>query len=196
MQIATIKKIPLYNFLASGLNITKAVLSIVDCSEQVANGFKKDAEFLSNELIKHIEKLDPENTRVDLVLFDGASNVQNTGKILMEKYPRITSVHGADHVVSLFFSDFSKTNCGKCWARIYRHVYTWFGVSHHAPYALFMKYSKLINGRKIGLIRPAGTRMGGWWIAWSCVLRLKDVFESNFADQIYKRFNKNIVPPK
>ena len=135
------------------------------------------------ELIKHIERLDPDNTIVDLVLFDGASNVQNTGKILMEKYPKITSVHGAEHVVSLFFSDFAKPNCGHFFTVLYRHVYNWFGGSHHAPYAIFMKHSKLINGRKVGLIRPAGTRMGGWWIAWSRVLRLKDVFDSTLATQ-------------
>ena len=42
---------------------------------------------------------------VDLVLFDGASNVQNAGTILQAFNPRITVGHGAEHVVSLFFSD-------------------------------------------------------------------------------------------
>ena len=42
---------------------------------------------------------------VDLVLFDGASNVQNAAKLVSITYPRINVVHGADHVVSLFFKD-------------------------------------------------------------------------------------------
>ena len=42
---------------------------------------------------------------MDLVFFDGASNVQNAGRILSARYPRITVGHGAEHVVSLFFSD-------------------------------------------------------------------------------------------
>jgi len=39
------------------------------------------------------------------VFFDGASNVQNAGKTLRAFNPRITVGHGAEHVVSLFFSD-------------------------------------------------------------------------------------------
>jgi hypothetical protein len=42
---------------------------------------------------------------VDLVLFDGASNVQKAGRILAIHHPRITVVHGAEHVTSLFFKD-------------------------------------------------------------------------------------------
>ena len=42
---------------------------------------------------------------VDLVFFDGTSNVQNAGRILQARYPRITVGHGAEHVVSMFFSD-------------------------------------------------------------------------------------------
>ena len=39
----------------------------------------------------------------DLVFFDGATNVQNAGKILAALHPRISVGHGAEHVVSLFF---------------------------------------------------------------------------------------------
>jgi hypothetical protein len=42
---------------------------------------------------------------VDLVLFNGASNVQKAGKILAIHYPPITVVHCAEHVTSLFFKD-------------------------------------------------------------------------------------------
>jgi hypothetical protein len=42
---------------------------------------------------------------VDLVLFDGASNVQNAGQILAINHPQITVVHSAEHVTSLFFKD-------------------------------------------------------------------------------------------
>ena len=38
---------------------------------------------------------------VDLVFFDGSSNVQNAGEILRIFNPRITVGHGAEHVVSL-----------------------------------------------------------------------------------------------
>jgi hypothetical protein len=42
---------------------------------------------------------------VDLLLFDGASNVQNAAKLAFITYSRITVVHGAEHIVSLFFKD-------------------------------------------------------------------------------------------
>jgi hypothetical protein len=49
---------------------------------------------------------------VDLLLFDGASNVQNATKLVSITDPRITVVHGAEHVVSLFFRTYSpKCQC-------------------------------------------------------------------------------------
>ena len=45
----------------------------------------------------------------------------------------------------------------------------------HAPYAIFQKYSRTFNnGRNIGLIRAAQTRMGGEAIALQRLLRLQE----------------------
>ena len=43
--------------------------------------------------------------RFDLCAFDGASNVQKAGQVLSQHYPRMTCIHGAEHVVSLFLGD-------------------------------------------------------------------------------------------
>jgi hypothetical protein len=51
------------------------------------------------------QKTDHRGVVADLVLFDGASNVQNARKLVPITYPQITVVHGAEHVVSLFFKD-------------------------------------------------------------------------------------------
>jgi hypothetical protein len=40
--------------------------------------------------------------------FDGASNVQKAGQILMAKFPQTFCFHGGEHVVSLFFSSIAK----------------------------------------------------------------------------------------
>ena len=58
-------------------------------------------------LIKRIEEREDKKKKlglIDLVLFDGASNVSKTGKLLAINYPCITSLslHGADHVSALF----------------------------------------------------------------------------------------------
>ena len=46
--------------------------------------------------------------RFDMCAFDGASNVQKAGKIISVYFPRLTCIHGAEHVVSLFFDDVFK----------------------------------------------------------------------------------------
>lgn len=110
---ATIKSIPLINILAASPNNPSALLDIVDCTSHLETGGKKDAPYLAHMILPHIqtmESMHDESMRtrkgvVDLVLFDGASNVQKAGKILAIHHPRITVVHGAEHVTSLFFKD-------------------------------------------------------------------------------------------
>jgi hypothetical protein len=105
---ATITKIPLMNFLGSRQNNLFALLDIVDCTSEMAKGGKKNAKYIAGLLkpiISWIEQTkDPNNKKtdhwgvVDLVLFDGASNVQNAAKHVSITYPCITIVHGAEHV--------------------------------------------------------------------------------------------------
>jgi hypothetical protein len=124
--------------------------------------------------------LDPDKVLIDLVFFDGASNVQKAGRILEAYNPLITSLHGAEHVVSLFFQDISKFPQINAILKIHSLCYNLFSSgSHHAPYALAQKYSRLHNGgRNIGLIRAADTRMGGHFIALLRFLRLKNTLVS------------------
>jgi hypothetical protein len=184
---ATIKRCPLYNFLACGVHMPHAVLEIKDCTEQMAMGGKKDARFISEIMSKHIDRLDPNQVAVDLVLFDGAANVQKAGRILEAKYPRITCIHGAEHVVALFFSGFGKTEVGRLFIRLYQLIFKWFGGRHHAPHAMFMANSKRCNGgHMLGLIRVAETRMGGYAIAFTRLIRHKSTFESLFVDPAFK----------
>lgn len=109
---ATIKTVPLLNVLGAGVNNPFALLDIADCTDHMALGGMKDATHIANCIKPLIEQLEQEMDGrnkctgvVDLVFFDGASNVQNAGKLLSIKYPRITVGHGAEHVVSLFFCD-------------------------------------------------------------------------------------------
>ncbi len=77
------------------------------------SGGKKDALYISSMILPLIQRM--ENTRdvcnkkhtgfVDLVLMDGASNVQKGGRMLAVHYPHITAGHCAVHLVSLFFKD-------------------------------------------------------------------------------------------
>ena len=41
-------------------------------------------------------------------MFDGASNVQLAGKLLKIHYPKVSVMRGVEHIVSLFFNNFSE----------------------------------------------------------------------------------------
>jgi hypothetical protein len=112
---------------------------------------------------------DPNNQKtdhrgvVDLVLFDGASNVQNAGKLVSITYPRITVVHGAEHVVSLFFKDiFTIMPVLQCFSQFLQQCRNVFGSTRHGPHAIFKKHSIMHNNCiYIGFIKISECRMAG-----------------------------------
>ena len=105
-------------------------------------GGKKDASYIARLFEPHLRYLDPNKNCVDLFYFDGASNVQKAGDILCAKYPRATCLHGAEHVVSLFFADISKIPQINCFINFYKQLYGLFGSgAQHAPHSIFMKQS-------------------------------------------------------
>ncbi len=118
------------------------MLDIVDCTSEMAKGGKKDAKYIAG-LLKPIiswieEAKDPNNQKtdhrgvVDLVLFDGARNVQNAAKLASITYPCITVFHGAEHVVSLFFKDtFTKNASVTMFIPVFKMVqkYLWINLS-------------------------------------------------------------------
>ena len=115
-----------------------------------------------------------------MFFFDGASNVQKAGDLLMAKYPRTFCFHGGEHVVSLFFSSIAKIKPIKVCISVFviiheRHnspffvfqllilktcrIYNVFeSGANHGIYAQFMGQSSLANGgKKVGLFHGAGT---------------------------------------
>ena len=173
---ATIHKKPLLNVLASGVHNTAAILEIVDATVHLAAGGKKDARYIAKCFLPHLLKLDPDNTIIDCVLFDGAANVQKGGQVLAGHNPRISVLKGVEHVLALFCKDVSKVWPINILIRKYRILYHIFGSgSHHGPYAYFQETAKdYNNGRAIGLIKPADTQMAGYYIAFHRLCRLKE----------------------
>lgn len=174
---ATVKKSPLINILASSVHLPVGCLRIVDCTGHLENNGHKDACYISQLFLPHITEMEekvPKST--DLVIFDGASNVQKAGQLLEAKFPHITVLHGAEHVISLFYQDVFRLREFELLKRMNRLIYRYFGSgSMHSPYAIFSKHSRDHNGGKcIGLIRAADTRMAGHVISMLRTLRLKD----------------------
>ena len=164
---ATIHKMPLVNLLASGVNNPSAVLEIFDCTDHLSDGNCKDASALCRMFLPRMNKVDPDHKLFDAIFFDGAGNVQLSGEFLSHHYPRVTVMHGAEHVMSLFFKDLAKLPPVKKIINLYRLIYHFLGSgSHHGPYTIFQKHAKQYNdGRSIGLIQPSDVRMAGYFIA-------------------------------
>ena len=53
--------------------------------------------------MKHLKAIDPRKILTDVIMFDGASNVQLGGKRFKLHYPKLTVMRGVEHTVSLFF---------------------------------------------------------------------------------------------
>jgi hypothetical protein len=156
---ATVKKMPLINVIASGAYLHVGVLEIVNCSSHMERGGKKDARYIASLFRPHIDKFEAEFPNcVDYVTFDGASNVQKAGEVLCGSYPRIVVTHGAEHVISLYFQDIFGLPILSTFNKLQKRAYAVLGSgAMHAPYAIFMKYSKVHNdGKNIGLYRAAG----------------------------------------
>ena len=105
---ATIKRMPLMNVLAMTATVSPMTIAIQDCSSHMVDGGKKDAVYVASLFEEKVAEFDPQNQLTDVFFFDGASNVQKAGELLMAKYPRSFSFHGGEHVVSLFFSSIAK----------------------------------------------------------------------------------------
>jgi hypothetical protein len=105
---ATIHKMPLMNILA--LNGTTAPMTILihNCTKHMEEGGKKDAQYIAKLFEGKVLEYNPQLLCTDAFYFDGASNIQKAGEILMAKFPRSFCSHGGEHVVSLFFLSIAK----------------------------------------------------------------------------------------
>ena len=59
-----------------------AVLELVDCQGHLADGGTNNASFICNRFLYHFKIIDPHKSIIDVIMFDGASNVQLAGELL------------------------------------------------------------------------------------------------------------------
>jgi len=182
---ATVKRMPLMNILAACADTPPITVSIQDCSNHLEQGGKKDASYIAEMFDNIVKEYDPNGTLTDAFFFDGASNVQKGGAILVAKHPHSFCFHGGEHVLSLFFASLSKIKPIKLLILKTCRLYNVFGSgAHHAIYAQFMAQSAMYNkGRKVGLLRGAGTRFASWFYAMHRSLRLRQALLSTIHQQ-------------
>lgn len=127
----------------SGQKEGASLLEIVDCSKRMAEGNTKDVYYIASLFVPHIEKVGKDN--VDLIQFDGASNVQKAGRLLSVDYPRITCIHGAEHLVHLFFGIVARQHQVMLMMKFYRRFYHYSHGPHHSLTRAFMMLSAASN---------------------------------------------------
>ena len=76
--------------------------------KHMAEGGKKDASYIANLFDQKVMEYDPLKTCTNVFYFDGVSNVQKAGEVLMARFPCSFCFHRSKHVVSLFFSSIAK----------------------------------------------------------------------------------------
>jgi hypothetical protein len=149
-------------------------------------------------LIKETKDLNNQKTDhqgvVDLLLFDGASNVQKATKLASITYPCITVVHGAEHVVSLISKDiFTKMPVFQCLSQFSKRCRNIFESTHHGPHAIFKRHSIMhINCIYIGFIKISECRMAGELIGLLPLLRLMDIIRATIASKEFKEIWEKI----
>lgn len=183
---ATIAKLPLFNILVSSAYLPAVCKEIVNCSEQMEQaGRKKDASYLALLFYKYIEETGTKNC--NLLIFDGAANVQKAGQDIGWKYLRISTIHGIKHVASLLFKDCASIVVIEIIIKYCKVLYTYFGSgSRHASYAIFFAIAKHNNGgKKIGLIKVVDTQMGYHFIALLQLLQLKASIEQTIVSNSF-----------
>jgi hypothetical protein len=158
-------------------------------------GGKKYIVGLLKPIISWVEQTNNPNNQktdhqgvVDLLLFDGASNVQSAAKLVSITYPCITVVHGAEHVVSLFFKNtFTKIQVFKSLSLFLKRCRNIFGSTCHGPHSIFKKHSIMHNnGIYIGFIKISKCHMAGELIGLLCLLRLRDILRATIASKEFQ----------
>ena len=137
--------------LVSGKNIPVAVLEPVDCQGHLSDGGIKNGIFICNRFIEHIKIIDPHKSSTDVVMFDGASNVQLAGELSKIHYPKITVMHGFEHTVSLFLNDVYKIPFVNQRITAHKEIHNLFGSSiYHKTSYIFKSKSYEFRDSNIG----------------------------------------------
>ena len=69
---------------------------------------KSHGKGICNRFMKLLKAIDPRKHLTDVIMFDGASNVQLGGKRLKVHYQKLTVMRGVEHTVSLFLMLFQR----------------------------------------------------------------------------------------
>jgi len=85
----TICKYPLTNVLFAGGYEHQALIDVIDSSNHMAIGGVKDARYIASKIMPLMEDIDPKKESFDMVVFDGAANVQKAVRVIAARFPKL-----------------------------------------------------------------------------------------------------------
>jgi hypothetical protein len=130
---------PLMNILAMSGATPPMMISIQDCTKHMAEGGKKDASYIANTFQEKVMEYNSLKICTDVFYFDGASNIQKAGEVLMARFPHSFCFCGGKHFVFLFFPSIAKIKPIKVCCVLFALL----GYDYDSP--LFHLYSFLLS---------------------------------------------------
>ncbi len=79
-------------------------LDVVNCTLAMAEGGVKDACCLPSQYIPTIKEVDCNHIIFDLATLNRAGNVQKGAQEIAAKFPKVSIIHQAEHIGSLFWA--------------------------------------------------------------------------------------------
>ena len=112
-------------------------------------------------------------------MFDGASNVQLSRRILKVHDPKLIVMRDVEHTVSLFFNDVSKIPILNQMISAHKMIYNIFGSGiYHKPHSIFKYKFQKFHNINIGLFSVNETRMDGYFMGMYRNLRTRKVLQA------------------
>ena len=129
-----------------------------------------------------MREIDPGKKLTNIVMFDGASNVQLGGKLLKLYYPKLTVMSGVEYTVSLFFNDVSMIPIVNQMLFYHKMIYNIFGPGiYHKPRSIFKSKSQEFYNRNVGLFSGNKTRMAGYFVGRHRDLRMLKFLQATIS---------------
>ena len=130
---------PIINFMV--ITREAAVFSkSIDCSDHMAEGGRKDAQYLAEAIISEIKSVGPEN--VIQVIMDGANKA--VWPFIQKEFPHITCAWCCAHVLDLLLEDIGKMEFFSALWEQGKNVVKWIRSHQHFRALLAKKSQKLL----------------------------------------------------
>ena len=152
------------------------------CQDHLADGNKKDGTFICNQFLNHIKEIYPAKLLSDIVMFDGASNVQFEGRLLKVHYPKLTVMRGVEHTVLIFLNDVSNILIVNQMISAHKIIYNIFDSGiYHNPNSIFKSKSHEFHNINIGLFSGNETIMSGYFMGMHKDLWMQKVLQATIS---------------